>query len=67
MIKMYRAGEFRLFATGIQVMEGTIIVYIKIIDKMIPKISLNSLLICWIGREVLITGREFHNLGNLQK
>ena len=37
MIKIYRAGEFGALTTGTQVMEDTIIivVYIKIVDKII--------------------------------
>ena len=36
MIKIYRAGEFRALTTGTQMVEDTIVVYIKIVDKMIP-------------------------------
>ena len=32
-----RAGDYRAFTTGTQVMEGTIVVYIKTVNKMIPK------------------------------
>ena len=39
MINIYRAGEFRALTTRTQVMEGTIVVYIKIVDKMISKMS----------------------------
>jgi len=44
-------------------MESTIVLYIKVINKMIPKVGLQ--LILRIGRKVSITGREFYNLGSL--
>ena len=58
MNNIYKEGALRLgsrtLTTGTQVMEGTIVVYIEIVDEMIPKISFNCLLICLIGRKVLV-------------